>query len=230
MKSKTNEQSLEASIEKSLVGYTLEELKELGKDSLKEKPTSGYPSHGYEMGKPHDFDKQLALDLKLFWKFLTTTQPKEIDKLKRYPDWERKILDRYNKMVKKYGVIELLRNGLEVEDANFTLLYPAPLKSSGPNVVKQFKSNIFSETRQLQYSIDNPRHEIDIVLFINGIPIITMELKNPWTGQNAKYHGIKQYMYDRDNKQPLLNFARCIVQRRSSFLLIKEIIMEKVIL
>jgi len=52
---------------------------------------------------------------------------------------------------------------------------------------------------------------MDMVIFINGLPIITMELKNPWTGQNARFHGIKQYKEDRDPKEPLLNFARCIV-------------------
>lgn len=212
MRSKINEQALEASIEKVLVGYTCEELKELSiSGDAVERPLSGYPSLGYEIGKPHDFDKQLALDLPKFWKFLNSTQSDEIEKLKRYPDWKRKIVDRFNKMIKKYGIVELLRNGLEVEDAVFALFYPVPLKSSGENVIKQFNSNIFSVTRQLQYSIDNPREEIDMVIFINGIPIITIELKNPWTGQNAKYHGVKQYINDRDNKQPLLSFARCIV-------------------
>ncbi|WP_042278505.1 type I restriction endonuclease subunit R, partial [Nonlabens tegetincola] len=66
-------------------------------------------------------------------------------------------------------------------------------------------------TRQLRYSIDNPREEIDLVLFVNGIPLVTMELKNPWTGQNARVHGQHQYKTQRDNKQPLLHFARCIV-------------------
>ena len=212
MRSKMNEQSLEASIEKVLVGHTIEELKESSSpDGPKEVPVSTYPSHGYEMGFPHDFDKQFALDIRKFWKFLESTQSEEIEKLKRFPDWKAKILDRFNKMVKKYGIIELLRNGLEVEDAEFLLFYPAPLKSSGSMVIDHFNSNIFSETRQLQYSLNNPREEIDMVLFINGIPIITIELKNPWTGQNAKYHGIKQYKHDRDNRQPLLNFARCIV-------------------
>ncbi|GAK96938.1 type I restriction-modification system restriction subunit R [Nonlabens tegetincola] len=63
----------------------------------------------------------------------------------------------------------------------------------------------------MRYSIDNPREEIDLVLFVNGIPLVTMELKNPWTGQNARVHGQHQYKTQRDNKQPLLHFARCIV-------------------
>ena len=59
--------------------------------------------------------------------------------------------------------------------------------------------------------MDNPREEIDMVLFINGLPIVTMELKNHWTGQNAKVHGQHQYKTQRDIKQPLLQFARCVV-------------------
>jgi type I restriction enzyme R subunit len=50
-----------------------------------------------------------------------------------------------------------------------------------------------------------------MVLFVNGLPIVTIELKNHWTGQNARVHGINQYMYKRDIGQPLLNFGRCIV-------------------
>jgi type I restriction enzyme R subunit len=52
---------------------------------------------------------------------------------------------------------------------------------------------------------------MDMVVFVNGMPIATLELKNQWTGQNAKVHGIKQYKYDRDIRQPLLNFGRAIV-------------------
>lgn len=74
-----------------------------------------------------------------------------------------------------------------------------------------FESNEFSVTRQLRYSLDNPREEIDMVFFINGIPFSTKELKNHWTGQNAKVHGQEQYKNKRDFKQPLLQFAWCIV-------------------
>lgn len=100
---------------------------------------------------------------------------------------------------------------MEVDDAHFTLFYVLPLASSGEAVKKNFEANQFSVTRQLRYSIDNPREEIDIVLFVNGLPFATMELKNHWTGQNAKNHGQNQYKFKRDTKQPLLNFGRCVV-------------------
>ncbi|MDT9105994.1 type I restriction endonuclease, partial [Escherichia coli] len=85
-----------------------------------------------------------------------------------------------------------------VDDAHFELMYPAPLASSSPRVHENFAANIFSITRQVRYSQTNPSEEIDMVLFINGLPLITIELKNAWTGQTARYHGQKQYRDGRD--------------------------------
>jgi len=100
---------------------------------------------------------------------------------------------------------------LEVEDAHFTLFYQLPMASSSDSIKKNFACNQFSATRQLQYSLVNPLEEIDMVLFVNGLPFSTMELKNAWTGQNAKVHGQNQYKLKRDITQPLLNFGRCLV-------------------
>ncbi len=91
------------------------------------------------------------------------------------------------------------------------LLFPLPLASSSATVKKNFDNNQFSVTRQLRYSLSNTKEEIDMVLFVNGLPFATMELKNHWTGQNAKVHGQNQYKYKRDVTQPLLSFGRCIV-------------------
>jgi len=114
-------------------------------------------------------------------------------------------------MIKKYGILRLLRKGLEVDDAHFTLLYVLPMASSSESVKKNFENNQFSVTRQLRYSISNTKEEIDMVLFVNGLPFSTMELKNQWTGQNAKVNGQNQYKHKRDITQPLLNFGRCLV-------------------
>ncbi len=114
-------------------------------------------------------------------------------------------------MVKKYGIIRLLRKGLEVDDAHFTLLYVLPQGPSGQAIKDNFERNEFSVTRQLRYSLQEPLQEIDMGLFVNGLPFATMELKNHWTGQNAKVHGQHQYRFKRDNTQPLLQFGRCIV-------------------
>ena len=142
---------------------------------------------------------------------METTQPQEIDKLKRDPQYKLKIIQRLDRMIKKYGILDVLKKGLSVENAHFTLMYVAPLPSSSEEIKKRFDSNEFSVTRQLRYSVSNPGEEIDMVIFLNGLPLITLELKNAWTGQSARVHGQKQYREDRDTKQTLLQFARCIV-------------------
>lgn len=213
MTSATNEQALESSIEKRLTGSCLEELKEQGTalNALAERQELYRAGNGYYIGLPEHFNAKYGLDEERFWNFLANTQKDELAKLQKQSDWKLKILDRFDRMVKKYGIIRLLRKGLEVDDAHFKLMYPLPLASSSKKVQDNFDANQFSVTRQVRYSIDNPGEEIDMVLFVNGLPFATMELKNHWTGQNAKVHGQNQYKYKRDIAQTLLNFGRCIV-------------------
>ena len=209
MPSQTNEQALESAIEKKLSGSCLEELKQQG--DVQERTEVYRSGNGYYMGYANDFNTKYAIDEVRFWHFLATTQAKELAKIQKQNDWKLKILDRLDRMIKKYGVVKLLRKGLDVDDAHFTLFYVLPLASSSQSVKDNFEHNEFSVTRQLRYSLTNPREEIDMVLFINGLPFSTMELKNHWTGQNAKVHGQNQYKFKRDITQPLLNFGRCVV-------------------
>ena len=191
MFSKTNEEALESSIEKYLLD-----------------------NHGYIKGYSKDFNKEYAIDEIRLFDFLEISQKDELEKLKRDSDYKQKILYHLSKMISKYGVLKILKKGISIADANFTLFYPAPLISSGDETRKKFSQNQFSVTRQLTYSTQNPSLEIDMVIFINGLPIITIELKNSAMsgyGQSAKYHGINQYKKDRDPKDRLLNFARCLV-------------------
>ena len=191
MFSKTNEEALESSIEKYLLD-----------------------NHGYIKGHSKDFNKEYAIDEIRLFDFLEISQKDELEKLKRDSDYKQKILYQLSKMISKYGVLKILKKGISIADANFTLFYPAPLISSGDETRKKFSQNQFSVTRQLTYSTQNPSLEIDMVIFINGLPIITIELKNSAMsgyGQSAKYHGINQYKKDRDPKDRLLNFARCLV-------------------
>lgn len=211
--SKTNEQALESAIEKKLTGTCLEELKAKGivLNELQESAEEYRSGSGYYIGKPAHFNKQYAIDEVRLWHFLEATQKEELEKLQKQSDWKLKILERIDRMIKKYGIVHIFRKGLDIDDAHFTLLYPLPLASSSETVKKNFESNEFSVTRQLCYSSANPGEEIDMVLFVNGLPFATMELKNPWTGQNAKVHGQNQYKFKRDISQPLLQFGRCIV-------------------
>jgi type I restriction enzyme R subunit len=208
MVSQTNEQALESAIEKHLTGTCLEELKA----GVQEAPAD-YNHSLYMLGQASDFDKQYAIDTRFFWQFLEETQAEELEKLKRISpnDWQRKVLERFDRLIKKHGLLHLLKKGLSIDDAHLNLMYPAPLASSSDKVKQNFAANIFSSTRQVCYSQANPLQEIDMVLFLNGIALVTLELKNAWTGQTARYHGQKQYRNDRDVNQPLLNFGRCLV-------------------
>jgi type I restriction enzyme R subunit len=208
MVSQTNEQAFEAAIEKHLCGMSSEEWKKLG-----DTPANYYSAARYHLGNPAKFNQQVALDEQFFWQFLQTTQADELEKLQKHSpsDWQRKIVERFDRLIKKHGLLYLLKKGLGVDDAHFHLMYPAPLASSSAKVKQQFAANLFSCTRQVRYSSTNPLQEIDMVLFLNGLPLMTLELKNPWTGQTARYHGQKQYREDRDTAQPLLQFGRCLV-------------------
>lgn len=209
MVSQTNEQALEAAIEKALTGSSLEQVKQ----GIAENSAQYIANNGFMRGRSSDFNAQYALDEHWFWEFLESTQQETLKRLQKNSphDWQRKILERFDRLAKKNGILHLLKKGLSVDDAHFYLMYPAPLASSSETVKQNFDANIFSVTRQLRYSLANPLQEIDMVLFINGIPLITLELKNAWTGQSARVHGQKQYRNDRDITQPLLQFARCLV-------------------
>jgi len=169
---------------------------------------------GYCIGNPADFDREFAIDGKLFWQFLEATQPKELAKLKDRPNWRRLLLERLNKKIKKDSVLAVLKKGLDIDDAHFDLLYRLPYNDLNPEVAANFAANIFSVTRQVHYSqglgSSDTFKSVDMVLFVNGLAIATLELKNPWTGQNV-HHAIKQYRTDRDPREPLFEFGRCLV-------------------
>lgn len=186
MVSQTNEAALETHIENALA-----------KD-------------GYCIGNPADFDREFAIDGKLFWQFLEATQPKELAKLKDRPNWQRLLLERLNKKIKKDSVLAVLKKGLDIDDAHFDLLYRLPYNDLNPEVVANFAANVFSVTRQVHYSESDTFKSVDMVLFVNGLAIASLELKNPWTGQNV-HNAIKQYRTDRDPREPLFEFGRCLV-------------------
>lgn len=212
MPSLTSEQALESAIEKRLTGTCLEELQEQDPvlTSAGERQEMYRGGNGYYIGSTNDYNPEYAIDEQRFWHFLENTQAEELDKLKKHSDWKLKVLQRLDRMVKKYGILRLLRKGLEVDDAHFTLLYVLPLAGSGDTVKENFQRNEFSVTRQVHYNLSNKSDSIDMVLFVNGLPFATVELKNQWTGQNARVHAQEQYR-KRDITQPLLQFGRCIV-------------------
>ena len=161
MVSQTNEQALEATIQKALTGTCLEDFE--GGNVVQTPRDNESSSTLFFMGFADDFDPQYAIDTVRFWSFLENTQKEELEKLQRSSDWKLKIIQRLDRMVKKFGLLRILRKGLEVEDAHFTMLYPLPLASSGKTIQENFQRNEFSITRQIRFNTENQRQEIDMV-------------------------------------------------------------------
>jgi type I restriction enzyme R subunit len=206
MPSQTTEAALEACIERALTGGVTVSVKE----AVLQEPTPDYGGNGWKRGKPGDFNAEFAVDEAMLWQFLESTQAKELAKLHHKPDWKRQVLERLHRKLKKDGILSVLKKGLEVDNAHLDLLYRLPYNDLNPEVKAKFESNRFSVTRQVHYSVADPLKSVDMVLFINGLALATLELKNPWTGQNVN-HAKKQYREDRDPNETLFHFRRCLV-------------------
>jgi type I restriction enzyme R subunit len=167
--------------------------------------------NGYLERKPTDYDKALCFDTGLVLKFIKNTQEKQWQKLvdQHGADVEQRFLSRLDEEIKARGVIDVLRTGLSDHGAKFDLAYFKPETGLNEETKKQFESNILSVMRQVKYSGKN-ENSIDMVTFLNGLPIFIIELKNQLTGQSVK-NAIQQYRTDRDPKEKLLSFKRCLV-------------------
>ena len=205
--SKTNEQAFEALIEKALVGSTREEREDNGQTDVEAQSPN---AQQYYWGLPKDMDKKLAIDLRRLWAFLESTQQNVLDEYKG-KDLKTELPKRISKDIETFGVIKVLREGVDVDNIHLSLFYPKPSAADSETSKLKYAQNQFSLTRQQTFSVANPGLEIDMVLFVNGLPIFTFELKNPWTHQTAKYDGQKQYKStERNPKETLLNFGRCL--------------------
>jgi type I restriction enzyme R subunit len=174
-----------------------------------------YGGTGYTAGTTRDFDRAHALDVPQLFAFLRATQPEAFKKLAMADandakDINRlKFLTRLSGEVGKRGVIDVLRKGVEHGPVHFDLFFGTPSPGNA-RAEKLNAENRFSITRQLAYSMDETRRALDLCLFINGLPIATFELKNSLTKQTVE-DAVYQYMRDRDPRERLFEFGRCVV-------------------
>ena len=167
--------------------------------------------HGFRKRNAEtDYDKATTFDTALLFEFLHETQANKMVRLKEISGdaLENRLTRRIDEEIARRGIIDCLRKGVEEGPVKFDLMYFRPVNSENIDVERLYKSNIYSITRQVKYS-KTTEQSIDAVLFLNGIPIITAELKNELTGQNV-YHAIRQYQNDRDPREKLFTFKRCI--------------------
>lgn len=122
---------------------------------------------------------------------------------------KRQFLNRLSGEIAKRGIIDVLRNGVKAYPADLIMFYFTPTENNEKSK-QMFEKNIFSVTRQLRYSIDASKLALDLCLFINGLPAVTIELKNHFTGQSTA-DAVEQYKEDRDPRDTLFSFKRCMV-------------------
>lgn len=166
--------------------------------------------NGYEQATPHDYNKDFALVDTWVERFIVATQPDKVEQSMCFasPSERMKFFTRLANEITKRGVVDVLRKGYKFNGSTFDLYYPLP-SDLNPSAKKAYGQNIFGVIRQVMYSKTNT-NEIDFVVFINGLPLATFELKNNYTGQTYE-NAIRQYQTDRNPKELLLQKKRCAV-------------------
>ena len=206
MTTDTSERGLERLICAALAGHPCEPPT-AGASAM---PAAGYGGVGWSGGSFHDYDREYCLDLVQLSAFLHTTQPEVAESLGLLEEGptRRRFLARLQGEITKRGTIDVLRHGIRHGAYDLALFYGTP--SVGNEKAKeQFKQNRFTVTRQLRYSRDETLHALDIVLFINGLPVFTFELKNNLTKQTVD-DAVWQYKKDRNPREKLFEFGRCV--------------------
>lgn len=157
------------------------------------------------------YNRMDCVDEDLLFYFLQNTQEKEVIKLQTIhgSNYRSKVLYRLNNQIKTFGIIEVLRKGITDNNIKLKLFFDKPVSDLNKKDAELYSQNIFSVCRQVHYSKLN-ENALDMVVFINGLPIITFELKNELTRQTIK-DAIKQYKTTRDPKEELFRLGRCMV-------------------
>ena len=173
-------------------------------------PAAGYGGVGWSCGSYRDYDREYCVDLAQLSVFFRATQPEATEALALDGDSpaRRKFLARLQGEIAKRGVIEVLRHGIRHGEHQLALFYGTP-SPGNVDARERFERNRFTVTRQLRYSRDESQRALDIALFINGLPVITFELKNNLTKQTVS-DAVEQYRRDRSPREKLFAFGRCV--------------------
>lgn len=202
----TSEKELERLIVRHLAGIS--EHSAVLANTVQE-PVLVYAPGGYALGRASDYNRDVALDVPKLLEFLHATQPKAVETLSLAAEGIQRaqFLHRLQGEIAKRGVVDVLRKGVSHGPVTVDLykLLPTPGNTAAADA---FEKNIFSVTRQVRYSNDSG-NELDLVVFINGLPVLTFELKNSLTKQTVA-DAIVQYQITRDPKELLFQSGHCI--------------------
>ncbi len=184
MKNRTSEESFESAIEAHLL------------------------ANGYVTVKPNGFDRERAIFPAVVLDFIRETQPKVWGKLEALHGAQtgEQILGDLCKWMDMNGSLATLRHGFKCYGKTLRVAFFNAAHDLNPELEDRYRANRVGLTRQLHFS---PRSEqsLDVTLSLNGIPVATLELKNPLTGQTVD-DARKQYRHDRDPRDPIFAFKR----------------------
>ena len=209
-----SERAFEDTIEATLLRHGPDEsLGTPPRDAADEIPPYGEPGMrpgGYHKRRPEDFDRALCLLPADVLDFVVATQPKQWQRLSQHHGAEVKerFLKRLSSEIQRRGTLDVLRRGVKDMGCSFRLAYFRPASGLNEETRRLHAANFFAVSRQVRYSTRNEK-SLDLVLFLNGLPVFTAELKNPLTGQSVE-DAIRQYKTDRDPREPLLAPGRCL--------------------
>ena len=215
MSTDISEKGLETLIVNHMTGVTGLELPDRindTPDSIVQQKAGG---SGWFAGSPKEYDRSYAIDAVQLFTFLQATQPETVKTLGVASYWKSKDMNRQRFLARvsteigKRGIIDVLRKGVDHGPLHFDLFYGTPSEGNA-KAVELHAQNRSSITRQLAYSTDETRRALDLCIFINGLPIATFELKNSLTKQTVD-DAIEQYKRDRDPREKLFGFGRCVV-------------------
>ena len=162
--------------------------------------------NGYTIRKATDFDRRFALDREMLFGFLNDTQPETMEKLRKiHKDrLEDTIVSFINsECTKKRGsLLEVLRHGVELSGHKLELMFTKPATTFNKDLMRKYEMNRFTVMEEVWA---NDKERIDVVIFLNGFAIISMELKCNYAGQSTD-DAIYQYRMERDPKSRLFLF------------------------
>ena len=206
MTTDTSERGLERLICTALTGHACDPPKA---GEIRE-PRYYHGGVGWAAGDPRDYDRDYCVDLVQLSAFLRATQPEGAVRLSLDEDspTRRKFLARLQGEITRRGTIDVLRNGVRHGAHELELFYGTP-STDNETAQRLFNENRFTVSRQLRYSKDQAQLALDIGLFINGLPVMTFELKNSLTKQTVG-DAEQQYKRDRNPREKLFELGRCV--------------------
>lgn len=164
----------------------------------------------WKQGAATDFEPAYAIDVLQLTAFIEATQSDLVEALSltEATSTRHEFLSRLQGEITRNGVVHVLRKGIDHRQHHVDFFFPTPTPGNS-KAAELFAANRFTVTRQVHYSVTAAGLSVDLVAFVNGLPVFTFELKNNITKQTFD-DAVEQYKRDRDPRDLLFQFGRCI--------------------